>query len=225
MLTTENVRTSNNPLTTIIADTELLLMNTDKESPNYQSLTAISRAGNRAANVARRLLSVAKPVDNNAAQQQINVVDSLLGILSLLRAHIEREGIRIIIKIPDDDLPPVNAVKGQLDDIWINLLMNASDALRDRVKGEIGIEVNYIPDDSIIEVMVWDNGPGIPDDEIRQIFSPFFTSKPVGEGAGLGLHICREVVRNVGGSIECESIPNRMTRFTVTLPSLMHDRE
>jgi signal transduction histidine kinase len=114
------------------------------------------------------------------------------------------------------------AVKGRLDDIWLNLMVNANDALSGQDGGKIGIEVHYEPGDRYINVIVWDNGPGIPEKIKQQIFSPFFTTKPVGEGTGLGLHICREVVENVGGTIEVESVQGEFTRFLVKLPIAVH---
>jgi signal transduction histidine kinase/FixJ family two-component response regulator/putative methionine-R-sulfoxide reductase with GAF domain len=208
----------NNPLTTIIVDTELMLLDEPEDTKNFQALTAIHRAGKRAANVARRLLAIARPTDPNATPELIDVVDTVKGILSLMQTHIERGSIRIQANLPDESLPPVVAVKGQLDDIWLNLLMNAHDAIIGQEDARIGIEVYHVPERKSINVVVWDNGPGIPEDIRMQIFSPFFTTKPVGEGTGLGLHICREVVENVGGTIEVESVPGHHTSFIVRLP-------
>lgn len=213
----------NNPLTTIIVDTELMLLDEQEGTRNYKPLLAIHRAGKRAANVARRLLAIARPTDPNAQPEMIDVVDTVKGILSLMQAHIERGNVRIIPNLPDEPLPPVMAVKGQLDDIWLNLLMNAYDALSNQEDARIGIEVYYVSERRSIHVVVWDNGPGIPEDIRANIFSPFFTTKPVGEGTGLGLHICREVVENVGGTIDVESVPGHHTSFIVRLPVSAYD--
>lgn len=208
----------NNPLTTIIIDTELMLMDEPKDSNNFQALNAIHRAGKRSANVARRLLAIARPTDPDAMPEVVDVVDTVRGILSLMQTHIERENIRIMANLPDEQLPSTMAVKGQLDDIWLNLLMNAHDALVNQEDAKIGIEVYYVEERRMINVVIWDNGPGIPDDIREEIFSPFFTTKPAGEGTGLGLHICKEVVENVGGTIEVESVPGHHTSFIVRLP-------
>ncbi|HRF96060.1 MAG TPA: GAF domain-containing sensor histidine kinase [Aggregatilineales bacterium] len=207
----------NNPLTTIIAETELILADEPANSPKRGSLQAIARTGRRAANVARRLLAIARPVDINAAPDFIDVVDSLRGVLSLLQPHIEHRGIQLIVEMPRQRVPPIRAVKGQLEDIWLNLLMNAYDALFGHNGAKIGVQVRHIPEDSLVEIIVWDNGPGIPPDIQEKIFSPFFTTKPIGEGTGLGLHICREVVGNLGGTIRVESIPYERTQFIIYL--------
>lgn len=110
------------------------------------------------------------------------------------------------------------AVQGQLDDIWLNLLLNAHDALAGRENARIGIEAAYTPEDSCVDVVVWDNGPGVPEAIRQDIFEPFFTTKPVGEGTGLGLHICRQVVNRVGGSISVDNASEGGARFLVRLP-------
>lgn len=208
----------NNPLTTILVDTELMLLDEAPDSRNFKSLQAISRAGKRAAGVVRRLLATARPTDEDAPVEAIDVIDTIEGILSLVRSHIEHDRIRVLPQLPDEPIPPVWAVQGQLDDIWLNLLLNAHDALVGRPEAQIGIEVYYHPQHEVVDVVVWDNGPGIPQDIIESIFKPFFTTKPVGEGTGLGLHISRQVVEQVGGQISVESAPNQGTRFVVRLP-------
>jgi two-component system NtrC family sensor kinase len=113
----------------------------------------------------------------------------------------------------------VRAVKGQLDDVWLNLMMNAHDALAEQKNATIGVEVKHRPEDETIVVKIWDNGPGIPEELREKIFAPFFTTKPPGEGTGLGLHICRQVIDAVNGKIEVESFTGKGTRFTITLPA------
>jgi signal transduction histidine kinase/putative methionine-R-sulfoxide reductase with GAF domain len=208
----------NNPLTTIIADTDLLLMDEPEDSSNREVLETIARTGRRAANVARRLLAIARPIDPSARPDAVNVIESLQEIMLLLRAHIERKSIIFRQNFPPYSLPPVLIIKGQLADVWINLLMNAYDALDGQRQGQIGIDVAHRPEKRVVEVVIWDNGPGIAANLQSQIFSPFFTTKPAGEGTGIGLHICREIVENAGGTISVESQPNTLTRFIVSLP-------
>jgi two-component system NtrC family sensor kinase len=213
----------NNPLTTIIVDTELMLMDEPKDSRNHASLMAINRAGKRAANVARRLLAIARPTDPDTPPDLIDVVDTVRGVLTLVQTHVERNNVKINPDIPDSGIPPVLAVKGRLDDVWLNLIMNAHDAFvgmnEEREDKTIDIKVRYLSEIKHIEVVVADNGMGIPEEIKAQIFSPFFTTKPVGEGTGLGLHVCREVVENSGGKIWVESTPKKFTRFYVHLPA------
>jgi signal transduction histidine kinase len=208
----------NNPLTTILVDTELMLLDEAEDSRNFRSLQAISRAGRRAASVVRRLLATARPSEENAPIEPIDVVDTIEGILSLVRPHIEQDRIRIVPRLPNEDLPPVWTSQGQLDDIWLNLLLNAHDALIGCDDAQIGIEVEYQPSQEFLDVIVWDNGPGMPASVRAEIFQPFFTTKPVGEGTGLGLHICKQVVERIHGSISVDSVEGEGTRFLVRLP-------
>jgi signal transduction histidine kinase len=208
----------NNPLTTIMVDSEMMLLDEQPDSPNYRSLQAISRAGKRAAGVARRLLAIARPNDPESPPERIDVIDTIEGVLSLVKAHIERDHIQIVPTLPTESLPPVWAVPGQLDDIWLNLLLNAHDALFGREGAKMGISASLAPNGDAIEVIAWDNGPGIPSKIIDEIFRPFFTTKPVGEGTGLGLHICRQTAERIGGSITVESASDQGTRFLVRLP-------
>lgn len=210
----------NNPMTTIVAETEMLLAYEEVDSVDYKSLEAISRAGKRAANVAKRLLAIARPNDPDMPSDLIDVVDTVKGILSLLQTHIERNNIKVVTDFPEELLPGVMAVKGRLEDVWLNVIMNANDALMnyDRKDKQITISAYHNHHNRAIDVSIEDNGPGIPENIQKQIFSAFFTTKPVGEGTGLGLHVSKEVVENIGGTISVDSVEGAYTRFIVSLP-------
>jgi signal transduction histidine kinase/CheY-like chemotaxis protein len=208
----------NNPLTTIVVDTELMLSDEPTNSRNYKSLEAVLRAGKRAASVARRLLAIARPHDPEAPVSSVDIIDTIKGVITLTKSHLERSHVKMIANLPSEPMPPVYAVQGQVDDVWLNLILNAHDALSGRKDGCITVNAAYTPGSSFIEVIIADNGPGIPEHIMTEIFKPFFTTKPIGEGTGLGLHICRQVIERVNGSIEVESTPNKGTKFVVRLP-------
>ncbi len=208
----------NNPLTTIVVDSELLLMDEGEDSPNYKSLHAISQAGKRAGSVARRLLSIIRPNDVDASTEPIDVLTTIRDVLSFLGSHIEHHKIRLSVELPEVTVPPVETVRGQLEDIWMNLLWNAQDALNGQDNAEVGIKVAYIPGSDYIDIVVWDNGPGIPRHIQQDVFNPFFTTKPPGEGTGLGLHISRQVVERAGGQIRLDSDEGKGARFYIRLP-------
>jgi signal transduction histidine kinase len=111
------------------------------------------------------------------------------------------------------DLPRVRAIGSDLNQIWTNLIDNAIDAVGEA--GEVAVTAGPRLDFVIVHIV--DNGPGIPPNLGEQIFDPFVTTKPVGQGTGLGLDIARRLVRRNDGDIEFESRPGR-TEFRVTLP-------
>ncbi|HVZ47293.1 MAG TPA: HAMP domain-containing sensor histidine kinase, partial [Gemmatimonadaceae bacterium] len=110
------------------------------------------------------------------------------------------------------DLPPVRGFGGELNQVWVNLIDNALDAVGE--SGRVVISARAEP--AGIVVRVTDDGPGVPDELRQRIFDPFFTTKPVGSGTGLGLDIVRRLVERNEGIIDLESAPGR-TVFSVTL--------
>lgn len=214
----------NNPLTTILADTELLLADLSPDHPNREGLEAVRRAGKRALEVVRRLLTMARQQTGEETSEPQDINATLRNTLTLVESHIRQGRITLTVELADG-LPPVAAVPGQLEDVWLNLLLNARDAVADRPDPHIGIITRYNPAQDGVEVTIWDNGGGIPPELQGQIFDPFFTTKPTGEGTGLGLHICKQVVRKCGGSINVQSAYNEGARFTIFLPALRGEGE
>ncbi len=203
----------NNPLTTVLGDAELALDALDPNHPAYESVQAIYRAGRRAHEVVSRLLMTAR---RKGESEPEDVNQTIRNALELTSAHIEHEGVELIIRLAEG-LPPVNNVAhGKLEDVWLNLLLNARDAVIGIEGAKIGVESSVT--DGWVQVVVWDNGHGMTPDVQNHIFDPFFTTKPPGEGTGLGLTICHKIVTASGGTIRAESTPGRGSRFIVRLP-------
>jgi two-component system NtrC family sensor kinase len=209
----------NNPLTTILSDGQLLLERTPEASPEAESLAAIVRAGKRAKGVVRRLLGAVRTSDTTALEL-IDVPGTIDETVALLRSHIAKAGIRLSVVLPEGPVEAVRAVPGELDDVWLNLLLNAHDALAGRRGAEMGIALEAHPERRMLEISVWDNGIGIPPEYLESIFKPFFTTKAPGEGTGLGLHIARQAVEHAGGTLRVESAPDRGARFIIELPTV-----
>ncbi|MCP3136988.1 ATP-binding protein [Pyxidicoccus xibeiensis] len=130
-----------------------------------------------------------------------------------------RHRARLIKKY--EPVPRVHADASRLGQVFLNLLVNAAQAIPEGSADEHHITVWVRPGPSgTVAVDVTDSGSGIPPDVLARIFDPFFTTKPVGQGTGLGLSICHGLVRNMGGSITVRSEPGRGTTFTVTLPGM-----
>ena len=208
----------NNPLTTILGDAELLLQDLPQNAASHESAAAIFRAGQRAHEVVRRLLGMARH-DRDETPKPTDVNATIRTVLALAERHLIRGGVSLHTNLADN-LPLVDAVPNQLEDVWLNLLLNGRDAVAEQ-RGKVGIESRVVgpPDAPMVEVAVWDNGYGIPAEEHERIFEPFVTTKAPGEGTGLGLYICRQVVDLCKGKITVESTPGAGSRFTVLLPT------
>ena len=126
---------------------------------------------------------------------------------------------RIVLRRDYTDLPPVNCYAGQLNQVWMNLLVNAAQAVGDQ--GEITISTRC--DGNSVTVAISDTGKGIAADQLSKIFDPFFTTKPVGEGTGLGLSISYGIIERHGGTITVESQVGTGTTFTVKIPILVDE--
>jgi signal transduction histidine kinase len=111
-------------------------------------------------------------------------------------------------------LPPVSCYAGQLNQVWMNLLVNAAQAVNGN--GEVSITTSL--KDAEVQVSISDNGCGIASEHLQKIFDPFFTTKPVGEGTGLGLSIIYGIIERHGGSISVESTIGKGTDFHITIP-------
>lgn len=207
----------NNPLTTIIGDAEMLAQDLPAEGPENESAQAILRAGKRAKQVVERLLTMAHMEDEPRTEDLNGTINETI---QLVGPQITREHITLEVELADE-LPPVKAVPGQLEDVWMNLLINARDAVTQlgTEHGKVRIASSMVEDGTLVEVRVTDNGCGIPSDKIPQIFDPFFTTKPRGKGTGLGLYICRQIVTEHDGEIRLESTPGKGTSVIVTLPT------
>jgi signal transduction histidine kinase len=149
---------------------------------------------------------------DQAPVQRVDVRRGLDDTLIILR-HKLKGGIEVTRDYAPD-LPEIEAWGSELNQVWTNLIDNASDAMDG--KGEISIRAEAT-DEGGVAVSICDNGPGIPPDVANKIFEPFFTTKPPGIGSGLGLHISHNVIVRHGGRIDLETKPGR-TCFIVTLP-------
>jgi len=148
-------------------------------------------------------------------EAEFKKVDIHEGIDSTLRLLTRFYGDgRVRLSRDYGELPPVDCYAGQLNQVWLNLLVNAAYAVRDG--GEVRITTRS--EGERVVVRVSDTGRGIAPEHLTRIFDPFFTTKPVGEGTGLGLSVTYSIVERHVGEITVESEQGRGTTFTVTLP-------
>lgn len=136
---------------------------------------------------------------------------------------VARNEIKYVATVEEhyDELPPVSLIRGEVNQVFLNILVNAAQAIKmegsKEQSGKISIRTELFGSDVLIKIT--DNGPGIAEEHRDKIFDPFYTTKPVGEGTGLGLSISYDiVVRKHGGRLEIESVPEKGTTFTISLP-------
>jgi signal transduction histidine kinase len=143
--------------------------------------------------------------------QAVDLHAELESSLTLVN-HLLKE--RVTVHRAFGELPSVECVRSQIDQVFLNLLANAAQAITG--PGAITLQTRVQDGDAVVAIS--DTGPGIPPDVMGRIFDPFFTTKPVGEGTGLGLSISYEIVKKLGGEIRAESGPGGGATFTVRLP-------
>lgn len=203
----------NNPLAAVIANAQILKLDIPPENEDMmESVKLIELAGLRASHVVKNLLGMArkdqyefKPVDLN---------ESIQDALSLLSHEFVARPISIRFE-RSKGMPLITASREHLESVWINLIMNAIEAIGE-AKGEININTFY--DGGFFYVLVKDTGGGIPPEQLGRIFEPFFTTKGHGRGTGLGLFLVQQIIKAHSGQIQVESEIGAGTTFTVILP-------
>jgi histidine kinase len=156
------------------------------------------------------------------ARGRVDINQPIQGVFHLLGQQLHLHDIEVKLELSKDP-PLVWADANRLEQVFINLVLNARDAIEDRRKAEPGlagqITVRSERRDGQARVSIGDNGAGIPAELTARIFEPFFTTKEVGRGTGLGLSISYGIVRDYGGSIAVESAPGQGTTFRLELPA------
>jgi len=212
LLTSGVAHDLNNPLAVISAHAQILLRRAADEGTRDQ-LREILEAVERSRRIAGDLLGFARrhPVE----REPLDVGEVVRATLAMRRRDHEASGIRSIARIAAD-LPPVTGDRHQLGQVFLNIVMNAEQALRD---GGSEISVGVEADDAreSVSVRLGNDGPPIPPEALPHVFDPFFTTKGLDEGTGLGLAICRRIVQEHGGEIAVRS-GSAGTEFTVRLP-------
>lgn len=210
----------NNPVNTMINCAQLI-----KDGDRDETLCDhIISEGERVSQIVRSLLSFARNrQDSPSATRVEEVVDHTVG---LVNTSFRNQGVNIMV-VDAEALPVVRARAGQLQQVFLNLLINAKDALigtRSRKGGErtirVSMQLTSQGGRDFVRTNVHDNGPGIPPEHFERIFDTFFTTKKSRGGTGLGLSIARGIVEDHGGRIEVRSEVGNFTEFRVWLPIL-----
>jgi PAS domain S-box-containing protein len=206
----------NNPIGIISSRIELMLLEADGQvlpAATREDLVVLRRHAQRVARIVQGLLSFARQSGQSRGPVDLNQIvdDTLL----LVEKQAVKEGVTLARRLTPG-LPPIQGDPTALEQVLMNLILNARDAV-DR-RGEILIETELItghPDQ--VRLMIRDTGPGIPAEVLPRIFDPFFTTKP--SGTGLGLSISYGIVREHGGTVDVHSEPGRGTTFVLSFPA------
>jgi signal transduction histidine kinase len=208
----------NNPINNITLTAEML-----KE--DYRSLADEERLdmvndlvvqGARAQKIVRNLLDFAR--EGEITTERLDLAEVLRGAAALAANQIKLSGAKIAIDVPTN-LPAIHGDRQSLSQVFVNLLLNALDAVGKG--GHVAIAAGASKEPGYVQVVVSDDGRGIPTHVLPKIFDPFFTTKSRGKGTGLGLSVSLGIVRQHGGDIRVESTPGKGATFTVLLPAAM----
>lgn len=216
----------NNLLTAMIGFCDLLLQRHKPGDQSFADIMQIKQNGNRAANLVRQLLAFSR--QQTLQPKLLNLVDVLAELSNLLRRLI---GSGITLNLTHGrDLAPVLVDQGQLEQVVINLVVNARDAMPQG--GAVTVRTanhhqdlqvvrgqDDMPPGDYVIIEVTDVGTGIPPEIIQRIFEPFFSTKEVGQGTGLGLSTVYGIVRQTGGFVDVQSVMGKGTQFTIYLPA------
>ncbi|MFN3279508.1 MAG: ATP-binding protein [Paracoccus hibiscisoli] len=219
----------NNLLTAISGHCDLLMLKRDKGDPDYADLDQISQNANRAAALVGQLLAFSRK--QTLKLQTLDLRDTLADLTHLLNRLVgERVGLTITY---DPALRAIRADKRQLEQVIMNLVVNARDAMPSG--GDITVRTESLhlaeamtrdrvtlPKGDYVRIQVRDQGCGIAPDHLGKIFEPFFTTKRTGEGTGLGLSTAYGIVKQTGGFIFCDSVVDEGTTFSIYFPAHAH---
>ena len=203
----------NNPLTSILGLTELLLEDVKEAGPQKQ-LTMLQQQGRRAAEIVQNLTYFSRPPAPGKSPIQLS---ELVQRTLHLHAYSLRKNNITVDFLADATVPTVSGDPHQLMQVFLNLILNAEQAMREvHDRGILRIRMAHTGD--LAQVIFEDDGPGIAQDILPNIFDPFYTTKRPGRGTGLGLSISKAILREHGGNVEAASGADGGAAFTVSLP-------
>jgi len=203
----------NNPLGAVMALTALTLEDLKEDDPNRENLQEVVRQSERCRDIVKGLLQFSRHSKVNPELADLNRI--LQDTLSLVTKQAQFLNITVAVNY-DPQLPPVMADKSELEEVFMNILINAAQAMRER--GTITITTRHSAADNSVEVLISDTGCGVPPDKIDKLFHPFFTTKESGQGTGLGLSIAYGIITSHHGSISVESEVGKGSTFKIRLP-------
>ncbi len=206
----------NNPLTAVIGFSEMLKQRNIPDEIKAE-INIIHQGATRVSNIISRLLAFAR--QQKPRRDPVNINDVITTTIELRKYNLENANIEIITQL-DPSIQLAVADAGQLQQVFLNLILNAEHAMTEyQGRGKLTIRSEQF--DHQLRLTIADDGPGIPPDVLPRIFDPFFTTKEVGKGTGLGLSICHTIIEEHNGSISVNSRVGEGTEFIIELPVVM----
>jgi two-component system NtrC family sensor kinase len=204
----------NNPLAAIQGFAQLLSQRDDLDEETADDVEAMYEQAQRATKITESLLSFARK--HSAEKRLISINDALERSLELHAHQMKVNNIDISLDL-DPNLPKTWADFHQMQQVFVNIITNAQQAMTGaQRKGSLSIKT--LKSGDVIQTTFADDGPGIPEDDLRRVFDPFFTTKDVGSGTGLGLSICFGIIQDHGGNISVRSRKGEGSTFVVEIP-------
>ncbi|UCF93271.1 MAG: PAS domain S-box protein [Desulfobacterales bacterium] len=203
----------NNPLSIILGYSQLLLRQASPETERHQDLKTIEKHVRHCKSIVEDLLSFARR--SEPKKETVNLNQAIDDVLSFIHRNSDNDKIEIR-KEYDPQIPPLFLDEKKIKQVLINLIMNARHAVGKT--GVIRLSTAFAPSTREVTINVSDDGYGIEAKNLSRIFNPFFTTKPTGEGTGLGLSVSYGIIKKHGGDILVESKPGEGSVFTVVLP-------
>jgi signal transduction histidine kinase/CheY-like chemotaxis protein len=203
----------NNPLAAVMGFSEML-KDAEVDAKHRRYLDMIHKSAQRCQKIVQSLLSFARR--HQPERKPVSMNSLVETVLEIVQYQLRTGNIEVTTQF-DPALPVVFADPHQVQQVLLNVINNARQAIENhQTKGAIKIITES--DGENVRVIIHDNGPGIPDENLRRIFDPFFTTKEVGKGTGLGLSLCYGIIREHGGTITPLNRHGEGATFIIELP-------
>ncbi len=200
-----------NPLTSISSIVQVV-QRTITDDFAKEKLSLVQSQVHRITKIIRDLVDFSRP--SNYQLQPTNIVNNLKEAVEIVKMAKKARNVKFQVRV-EDEVPLLSLVPDQISQVFINILLNGVDAMEGR-EGKVDIVVSKDP--SHVRIALTDNGCGISEENLTKIGEPFFTTKPVGQGTGLGLWVSQGIIRSFRGDVRLKSVRGQGTTFTIILP-------